>query len=159
MTAIIRPMRAGDRDSVLGLLMELAAHEAGLSATRATGPATAQALLADDCAEALDQGGAQFVADIEGVCVGYLALRFGETGPYVLAPLRRHVLVENIVVASAQRGRGLGQALLAEAERFARAAGCQALHLGVLPGNGPALAAYERAGFSVFSIEMSKRLD
>ena len=159
MNATIRPMLPGDTKDVLGLLMELAAHEAGLSETRATGPATAQALLQADCDEVAEQGGAQFVAESGGACVGYLALRFGETGPYVLEPLRKHVLIENIVVAQGHRGTGLGQALLAAAEAFARRAGCRALHLGVLPGNGAALLAYERAGFSVLSIEMAKRLD
>lgn len=159
MSATIRPMQPGDREAVLALLMELAAHEAGLSATRATGPDTARALLAADGEEVAEQGGAQFVAELAGRCVGYLALRFGETGPYVLEPIRQHVLIENIVVAQAHRGTGLGQALLAAAEAFARQAGCRALHLGVLPGNGAALLAYERAGFSVFSIDMAKLLD
>ena len=158
-TATIRSMQEGDREAVLGLLMELAAHEAGLSATRATGLDTAAALLAADSQETADHGGAQLVAEAGGRCVGYLALRLGETGPYVLEPLRQHVLIENIVVTASHRGTGIGQALLAAAEGFARQAGCRALHLGVLPGNGAALLAYERAGFSVFSIAMARLLD
>ncbi len=159
MSATIRPMQLSDTDAVLGLLMQLAAHEASLSPTRATGHETAQALLQADTEEVTEGNGAQFVAELGGACIGYLALRFGETGPYVLEPLRQHVLIENIVVAEAHRGAGHGQALLAAAEGFARASGCRALHLGVLPGNGAALLAYERAGFGVFSIDMAKMLD
>ncbi len=159
MTITIRPLRDGDREAVTALLMQLAAHEADLSTTRATGLATAQALLADDTAQTQHHGGAQFVADSAGVCIGYLALRLGRTGPYVHADLRDHVLIENIVVDAGERGTGVGQMLLAQAEAFARASGRKALQLGVLTGNDMALKAYRRAGFDSVAIEMLKRLD
>ncbi|MDP3257305.1 MAG: GNAT family N-acetyltransferase [Bosea sp. (in: a-proteobacteria)] len=159
MSIIHRPMRHGDREAVIGLLMQLAAHEAALSPTRASGPATAQALLEADSAQTRDRAGAQFVAELAGTCIGYLALRLGHTGPYVHDDLRDHVLIENIVVDAGRRGTGVGQMLLAQAERFARDNGCKALQLGVLTGNDPALTAYRRAGFESLSIEMIKRLD
>jgi ribosomal protein S18 acetylase RimI-like enzyme len=94
-----------------------------------------------------------------GSVVGYLALRRGRTGPFVHEPLRDHVYIENIVVAASSRGNGLGQMLLGEAERFARAAGCKVLQLSVLENNELALGAYRRAGFGIFAIEMAKILD
>lgn len=159
MSITIRPMRDADREAVTGLLMQLAAWEAALSSTRASGRETALALLEADSAPTLADGGAQFVAERAGDCVGYLALRLGRTGPYVHEALRDHVLIENIVVAQEERGTGIGQMLLAQAERFARERGCHALQLGALTGNDVALQAYRRAGFEAVSYEMLKRLD
>lgn len=154
----IRTMREDDREAVLQLLLELTAHEAALSDDRSTGLDTAVACLADDAEKASETGGAQIVADIEGRVVGYLALQLGRAGPYVHDHLRDHVHIENIVVASEHRKVGIGQALLAEAERFARAAGRKVILLGVLPRNDIALAAYRRAGFEELSIEMVRVL-
>lgn len=159
MSAIIRRMVESDREAVLRLLRELNDHEAGLSHDRATGPETAAACLADDAEKARATDGAQFVADIEGRVVGYLALQLGRAGPYVHEHWRDHVHIENIVVASSHRKAGIGQALLAEAERFARVSGRNVVLLGVLPRNDIALAAYRRAGFAELSIEMVKVLD
>lgn len=159
MSVTIRPMRESDREAVTGLLVQLAAWEADLSSTRARGRETALALLEADSAQTRSQGGAQFVAERDGICLGYLALRLGRTGPYVHAELRDHVLIENIVVAERERGTGIGQMLLAQAERFARERGCRALLLGALTGNEPALRAYRLAGFEAVSYEMLKRLD
>jgi ribosomal protein S18 acetylase RimI-like enzyme len=155
----IRLMQASDRAAVIGLLVELTAHEAALSDDRTTGLDTAAACLADDAEKARETGGAQIVADIEGRVVGYLALQLGRAGPYVHDHLRAHVHIENIVVASEHRKAGIGQALLTEAERFARAAGRKVILLGVLPRNDLALSAYRRAGFAELSIEMVKVLD
>jgi ribosomal protein S18 acetylase RimI-like enzyme len=152
-------MVESDREAVLSLLLELTAHEAELSHDRATGPETAAACLADDAEKAGETGGAQFVADIEGRVVGYLALQLGRSGPYVHEHWRDHLHIENIVVASGHRKGGIGQALLAEAERFARASDRKVILLGVLPRNYIALAAYRRAGFAELSIEMVKVLD
>lgn len=152
-------MQDSDREAVLGLLLELTDHEATLSADRATGPQTAAACLADDAEKAAEHGGGQFVAEIDGRAIGYLALRLGRTGPFVHEHLRNHVYIENIVVAAAKRGTGVGQMLLAEAERVARRAGCKVLQLGVLSGNEMALKAYRHAGFDHVAIEMAKILD
>lgn len=156
---IIRAMLESDREAVLGLLRELNDHEAALSHDRATGPETAAACLADDTEKASKTGGAQVVAELDDRVVGYLALQLGRAGPYVHERWRDHVHIENIVVASGHRKAGIGQALLAEAERFARAAGRKVILLGVLPRNDIALAAYRRAGFGELSIEMVKVLD
>jgi ribosomal protein S18 acetylase RimI-like enzyme len=55
--------------------------------------------------------------------------------------------VHDIAVAPDCRGRGVGQALLAEVERTARALGCGKLTLEVRSDNEVAQRAYRRAGF------------
>ncbi|HEX6132022.1 MAG TPA: GNAT family N-acetyltransferase [Actinomycetota bacterium] len=62
-------------------------------------------------------------------------------------PATRHVATLGIAVAPDVRGRGVGSALMAEAIRWARAAGVHKLVLSVYPGNAAAIALYRRFGF------------
>ena len=66
--------------------------------------------------------------------------------------------VHDIVVRDGRRGLGIGQALLAWAERRARELGCCKLTLEVLANNRVALAAYERAGFRPYVLDPSAGL-
>ena len=50
-------------------------------------------------------------------------------------------------VAPDARGRGVGDALVREIERWSLAAGARVVRLSVAEGNGPAAALYERHGF------------
>lgn len=61
--------------------------------------------------------------------------------------------IHDIAVHRAWRGRGIGLALLAWAERRANALGCCKLTLEVLSNNRPAMAAYERAGFAPYVLD------
>jgi ribosomal protein S18 acetylase RimI-like enzyme len=51
-------------------------------------------------------------------------------------------------VSPAGRGRGVGDALVTEIERWARGAGARALRLAVVPDNPHAIHLYERSGFA-----------
>jgi GNAT superfamily N-acetyltransferase len=57
-------------------------------------------------------------------------------------------LLEDLFVAPAARGAGLGRALVAAALERARARGCRRVELDVNERNAPALALYESFGFS-----------
>ena len=50
-------------------------------------------------------------------------------------------------VSPAARGRGVGEALVEDVTRWARAAGAESVRLSVMPGNAAARALYERLGF------------
>ena len=56
----------------------------------------------------------------------------------------------SIAVADAARGRGLGEALLATAERTARRHGARRMRLEVRQDNGAAIRLYERRGYRRF---------
>ncbi|MFI5011911.1 MAG: GNAT family N-acetyltransferase [Hyphomicrobiales bacterium] len=62
-------------------------------------------------------------------------------------------------MTTTHRGRGVGQCLLAEAERLTRDKGLKRLAIGVLCGNDGALEAYRRFGFERHATEMLKALD
>ena len=53
----------------------------------------------------------------------------------------------SIAVADAHRGKGIGAALLGDAERSAVGRRCRVLRLEVREQNGPAIALYERRGY------------
>ncbi|MGY3866657.1 GNAT family N-acetyltransferase [Aeromonas bivalvium] len=61
--------------------------------------------------------------------------------------------IHDIAVHPAHRGRGLGKALLAEADRLARELGCCKLTLEVLEGNKVAQAAYRASGFEGYELD------
>jgi ribosomal protein S18 acetylase RimI-like enzyme len=66
--------------------------------------------------------------------------------------------ISDLVVAPGHDGRGIGRALLAWAEDFAREHRCERLTLGVFPGNERARRTYEAAGFGVDMMRMAKPL-
>lgn len=61
--------------------------------------------------------------------------------------------IHDIVVHGAWRGRGIARLLLDWAARRAGELGCCKLTLEVLANNGPALAAYTRAGFAPYVLD------
>ena len=68
----------------------------------------------------------------------------------------RHGHLGMIAVAETAEGRGIGAALLAAAETWARAQGYSKLTLNVFEGNARARRAYERAGFQVETLRYVK---
>jgi putative acetyltransferase len=84
---------------------------------------------------------AVYVADEDGIVVGRLSLA---RDPH---PASRHVADLGLMVAAAHRRRGIGTALLRQAETWARESGVRKLELHVFPWNAAAIALYERFGF------------
>jgi ribosomal protein S18 acetylase RimI-like enzyme len=105
-----------------------------------------------------EDGGAMVVAELGGVVVGHMVLWFGRMPPFVREELRDYAYLGDLFVRAAHRKRGIGRALVAEAERIARARGVKRIWLGVLHGN-PAEAAYRRMGYRDYALDMIKDLD
>ena len=85
--------------------------------------------------------GALMVADDAGTVVGRLSL---VRDPH---PSSAHVADLGLMVAASHRRRGIGRALLAAAEEWARGAGVSKLELHVFPHNEAAIALYEGFGY------------
>ena len=64
--------------------------------------------------------------------------------------------ISDLAVASEHESRGIGRALLAHAETWARQHRCKLLTLAVFPGNVRAHALYERNGFAADLLRMAK---
>jgi ribosomal protein S18 acetylase RimI-like enzyme len=67
--------------------------------------------------------------------------------------------IYDISIDGEQRGKGYGRALLNGLEQVALEHGCSSIGLNVFAGNDVARRLYERAGFSLTSIQMAKPLD
>ena len=63
------------------------------------------------------------------------------------------VNVHDLAVVASHRGRGVGQALLAQVEQLARRLGACKLTLEVLSGNRSAMGLYERCGFAPYTLD------
>lgn len=93
------------------------------------------------------------VADGDAWCLAWLVRLAGASVGYVVVTLSfslesggRDGFVDELYIAPAARGRGIGTQVLALVEREARARGLKRLYLEVAHGNR-ALALYRRAGF------------
>ena len=138
MTLVIR--RAQDRDlpALIKLLAQLSLGEAREDPSAITAYETAFAAIDADERQSL------LVAAVDGSVVG--------TAAFILVPNLSHVgrpyaVVENVVVDSAVRGKGIGETLMRRAIELAREAGCYKL---ALTSNRHRLEAhrfYERLGF------------
>jgi len=159
LTILIRPFEPSDRDAAVGLFQELNAFEHAISAesltdreTAAIGQAEAEAMLADGDAALL-------MAVSDGRVAGMLLWYVAEGESYLAEKLRHYGKVDALVVGRAHRGKGIGNLLLAEAERLTRARGLSRLMLHVIEGNDGAAEAYRRFGFKPHSLNMAKDLD
>lgn len=87
--------------------------------------------------------GRVWVADDDGLLVGYAVLAYG----YSLEFHGRDAFVDELYLAPSHRRQGLGTTALRILQSACRAAGVQALHLEVDVGNAAARALYHAWGF------------
>ncbi len=95
-----------------------------------------------------------FVAELDGTPAGCLLMWTLED--YFSQQWHAHVSV--IAVTRDAEGAGVGRALMAHAEDWAREAGHTSITLSVFEGNRRAQALYERSGYSTEMRRMIKRL-
>jgi ribosomal protein S18 acetylase RimI-like enzyme len=101
---------------------------------------------------------AVFLAELDGQVAGYLHVETREVGGLeVLVPMH-YAHVADIVVAKRRQRKGVGKALMAHAESWARQRGLPELRLSVRGFNAPALAFYESLGMGILQRNMGKRL-
>ena len=136
MTLAIRPAAPPDAGLVLGLVRELAAYERLAHEVDATEESVAAALFADHPRVFAE------IAEWDGEPAGF-ALWF-----YNFSTFRgRHgIYLEDLFVRPAQRGRGIGKALLRQLARRCVREGLPRLEWWVLDWNEPALGVYRSIG-------------
>lgn len=148
----IRPATPNDTDFILSLVPRFVAFELPKGRRKHE---TAAAIHAD-IERALHEappGDHFFVsADSDEQCTGFLHLQVQRD--FFSGVRACHVA--DLAVASGHDGRGIGRALLAHAETWARQHRCKLLTLAVFPGNTRARALYERTGFAADLLRMAK---
>ena len=98
------------------------------------------------------------VAEIAGRIVGFAIVSVFDAPPFEVLIPRRIVFIDNMVVTEAQRGQGIGQALLEVAIEWGRARGATTLELTVWEFNQRARALYERLGLTTLHRTLQRTL-
>lgn len=156
---LIRDMERDDREAAIALMQALNVFENRISGDRDTSRQAAIACLAADEERLRDHGGLRLVAEIGGKVEGYLCCTMAIGPASMREQVRSFALVSNLVVGEGSRDLGIGSALMAEAESFARAQGLRSLVVGHLAGNEGAGRLYERLGLKPHLLERIKWLD
>ncbi len=136
----VRFRGAGPRDipRLVALIGELFAIETAFTADPARQEKGLRALLAAPNARVLV---ADAKGEVVGMCSVQLTISTAEGSP--------SGLIEDVVVDRDWRGRGIGRALLDEAEKWARGQGAARVQLLADQRNGPALDFYKSRGWTL----------
>ena len=151
----IRPAVADDKDFILSLTPRFVAFDLPKGRRKRE----TQTAIRADIERALQESPPSdhfFVAeDADTTRVGFLHLQIQRD--FFSGVRACHV--SDLAVAPEYDGQGIGRALLARAETWARQHRCKLLTLSVFPGNTRARALYERNGFTADLLRMAKPLD
>lgn len=154
----IRTYQTADLPALRALLAEQQAFERSLDPySSEPTEATIDTYFSDMLGWVPELNGAVYVAETAGMVAGFVCVLI-LTNNDSWTTIHRHAHISNVIVAAEYRGAGLGQALLAAAEAYARAQGCEHLTIDVLVENALAQKAYQRFGFHAREIQMHKAL-
>jgi ribosomal protein S18 acetylase RimI-like enzyme len=152
--ARVRPARPEDADFILALVPHLLAFGPPPWRDAAQMTETDTLTIARSLGGASDRATVLVAEDSHGKRLGFIHL-CGEPDYYTRAECGH---IADIVVAPEARGRGVGEALMAAGERWARDRGYMILTLNVFLENQHARALYERLGFHAETVRYVKSL-
>jgi ribosomal protein S18 acetylase RimI-like enzyme len=148
---------ARDREGVRACFAELQDVERGLEPAMPEGRAVAEAYVDFMLARCAEWDGAVMVAEERGAVVGFICV-WACVPPDDPSEVRFSAHVSDLVVLAAWRGRGIGRALLARGEAYARSRGAERLRIGVLAKNADARRLYAASGFREVYVLLTKAL-
>jgi GNAT superfamily N-acetyltransferase len=103
--------------------------------------------------------GVILVAEGEGGAVLGWGVAYEREEPvFVVREQRLHGYISELFVVEAARGTGIGRALIAACEDWARARDLPVMMIGVLAGNTRARRIYQQSDFRPYAIELQKIL-
>jgi ribosomal protein S18 acetylase RimI-like enzyme len=155
----IRPYRPSDEAACRACVVELQDAERDIDARLLPGEEMADRYLRDMRARCDEHAGVILVAEVDGVVVGLAMVLARVPFEALDEPPGEYANVAELVVRAGSRSRGIGAALLREAERYAIDAGARELRISVLSGNRGARELYERQGFRSYLETLAKSLE
>jgi GNAT superfamily N-acetyltransferase len=147
-----------DEPVILGFIDGLQDYEAGFEPDRRRDPNFAAEHwreLQHRCAE---RHGTMLIAERDGKAVGWAFAHDDKAEVFVVEAERRHGFLAELYVVPEARGKGLGRALIAACEAWARERGHKLLTVGVLARNARAIRSYEGAGYDPYVTIMRRYL-
>ena len=155
----IRRYVESDESSCRACIVELQEAERRFDPRLLPGEVMAEPYLQQMHTRCRERAGTILVAEADGAVVGLVMLLARVPFEALDEPPGDCALVAELVVRDRYQGRGIGAALLREAERYARNAGARDIRISVLSGNDSALRLYRRAGFAPYLETLAKTLD
>lgn len=157
MIAIRQARLPDDHPAFIAFIKGLQEYEVTFEKNRRLDDSYAEESLAE-LLKACERGMIFIAEDDDGHPVGW-AVVFEEDAPvYVLEDERRFAYISELFVEEARRGQGVGRALMAACEDWARTHGFSTIRIGHLAANARTAQVYEKAGYAPFSVQRRKRL-
>jgi GNAT superfamily N-acetyltransferase len=154
-TISIRQARLPDDSAtILSFIDGIQAFENPIEPDRRTDARVAKEYLAE-IAERLAKC-AIFIAEDAGTALGWALVGREQNAVYVREDERVYANISELYVDEKARGKGVGQALIAACEEWARGQKLGVVMIGVLPGNHRANAIYREAGFAPYALQLRK---
>jgi ribosomal protein S18 acetylase RimI-like enzyme len=151
----IRQWNKRDYASIIALDQELQSYERTLRPSRSTDPQRSakhvrelEKVLAEE-----QDAGALFVAQVDGVVVGYLSCFFDEDE---LEQEPDELRIHDLVVSEQWRRHGIARLLIESAEQLARQHEVKCINVTTLLNNEAAKLTYEASGFQPVMIVFEK---
>lgn len=148
-----------DKAAAIGFIDGLQQFERRFEPNRRIDPAVGAEYFEILLGDVTRRGGIVRVAESEGRAIGWAVAWAEDDDIYVVAEERRFVYISELFIAEAARGAGIGRALIAACEEWARGQGVRILKIGVLPGNVRAARIYAEAGYARYADRLRKNLD
>ncbi|MGN6515587.1 MAG: GNAT family N-acetyltransferase [Rhizomicrobium sp.] len=150
---------ARDKAAMLSFIMGSQHYEHAIEPNRRLDPPVTEEHFARLAKQLEEQEGRIFIAEDAGGA----ALGWGVVGGYmgevfVVSEERHYAYIFELFVVEAMRGKGIGRALIAACEDWAKTKGFKTILIGVLAGNTSAAGLYRSAGYADYAIELMKYL-
>jgi GNAT superfamily N-acetyltransferase len=147
-----------DTPSVLRFVMALQRYERAFEPNRRIDNSVAEDYLAV-LKKRAEKNGCIFVAqDGSGHALGWAVVHEDKEETYVVAEERTYGRLTELYVESEARGKGVGGALIAACEDWARAHGHNQIIIGALSENTLAMAVYQGSGYAPYVSLLRKYL-
>jgi GNAT superfamily N-acetyltransferase len=143
-----------DSAAILSFIDGIQAFENPIEPDRRVDGRVAQEYLAEIAARLVKS--AIFIAEDKDAALGWALVARERNAVYVQEAERDYANISELYVDEKTRGKGVGQALIAACEEWARGQKLGVVMIGVLPGNDRAHAIYQEAGFVPYALQLRK---
>jgi len=147
-----------DKPVILAFIEGLQHFEYAIEPDRRIDAGVTEEFFTDIFARLAAKTGVAFIAEEGDEKLGWVAAYRDQNDVYVRADEREFVHISELYVVEGARGTGVGRALIAACEEWARSLPVRVLMISVLEGNQRAAAIYRKAGFATYYVGLRKYL-
>ena len=147
-----------DKPAALTFIMGSQLYEREVEPDRRVDPQVAEDYFPLLLEEVAKKRGRIFVAERDGVAIGWVAITVEENMLFVVEKERTYGYITELFVDEKSRGLGAGQALIEACENEARRLGLGHVMIGLLTQSKRTMDIYTQAGYQPYTSELRKYL-